>query len=67
MDKISEAIFLLWRYQMRHEGYGSYTEIEWAVDHHVLTTFSVPSRWTKGIRKWFIRTFGPGLVGEGGE
>ena len=65
MDKIVEAIYPLWRYQMWVEGYGSYTEINWAVGHYVLTPFSVPSRLTKSIRKWIIRTFGPGLVGEG--
>lgn len=59
-DEVASAI---WRFKIYYEGYGTYTDIDWAVKKHILTPYEHPKR-TARIRKWLIKKFGPSLRGE---
>jgi hypothetical protein len=58
MNPLEDCFYSIWRMEMWLEGYGSYQEIDWAVEHHILKPFHKPGM-TSGIRKWILRKFGP--------
>ncbi|MBA4399847.1 MAG: hypothetical protein C0396_08285 [Anaerolinea sp.] len=61
-----QLAFALWRMQMWRKGFGSYTDIEWAVRWGVLQPFHTPKR-TACLRKWIIRKFGPSSKEKSGD
>lgn len=56
-DPTYDLAFVLWRFQMWLEGYGTYEEIAWAVEHHILRPLHVPGKIWGSFARWMIRRY----------
>lgn len=55
---MNEFAYMIWRFSIWTEGYGTYEDIDWAVKWHILRPLNHPVK-TARIRRWIIRRFGP--------